>query len=423
MINQYTLKNGMKVVFEQMEHVHSVSFGVWVFAGSKDEQEFNNGIAHMVEHMVFKGTKTRSAKDIADETAAIGGNINAYTSKEFTSYYARILKEHLKEAIGLFGDMIINSNMSQEELEKEKGIVIEEIDMYNDSPEDLSHEVLQKKVWDKHPLGYLISGERNTVLSFTSEDLHKFVKDYYVGENMVISLAGNFNEKETLKWLEDVFGKIARKGKEKFNSSPIFQPCLYVENKDVEQIHLNIVYDSITSVMEERYGFAVLNSILGGSVNSRLFLRIREELGITYSIYTYGSSFQEAGLFHIYAAMNPNQFSVVMEEIGKELKKFLDEGPKKDELFYAKEQIKTDLIIQEESTKYRMNSNAKSILQFGTIVTLEEVIEKVNKVSREDCIRYMEEYFKSENTGIGIVGNVDKLKKSELSQKLLSAYL
>lgn len=423
MINQYSLKNGMKVVCEQMEHVHSVSFGVWVFAGSKDEKESDNGIAHMVEHMVFKGTKTKTAKDIADETAAIGGNINAYTSKEFTSYYARVLKEHLKRAIALIGDMLINSTMSQEELEKEKGIVLEEIDMYNDSPEDLSHEVLQKKVWENHPLGYLISGERETVLSLTEDDLHRFLLDYYVGENMVISLAGNFDEKETLLWLEEIFGRLPKKGKVKSNPVPVFKPCLYVEKKDVEQIHLNIVYDSITSLAEERYGFSILNSILGGSVNSRLFLRIREELGITYSIYTYGSSFIEAGLFHIYAAMNPNQFPKVIEEIGKELKKFLKEGPLGGELIHAKEQIKTDLIIQEESTKYRMNSNAKSLLQFGEIITLEEVIDKVNKISKEDCVNYMAKYFDKARTGIGIVGNVEKLNPSEINCDALIAYL
>lgn len=419
MINQYTLKNGMKVVCEQIEHVHSVSFGVWVFVGSKDEIKDKNGIAHMVEHMVFKGTKNRSVKDIADETAAIGGNINAYTSKEFTSYYARVLKEHLWEAIDLIGDMLINSNIDQEELEKEKGIVLEEIDMYNDSPEDLSHEVLQKRIWENHALGYLISGEKETVQSLTREDLIEFMSDYYVSENMVLSLAGSFDEKEVLLRLEDIFGVMKQKGREKNNRNPIFHPCIYVENKDVEQIHLNIAFDSITTRSEDRYGLSVLNSILGGGVNSRLFLRIREELGITYSIYTYGSTFVQAGLFHIYAAMNPGQFTTVFEEIGKELKKFVKEGPRPEELLQAKEQIKTDLIIQEESTKYRMNSNAKSILQFGEIIPIETMIEKVNLISKEDCIRYMEQYFLKEMVGIGTVGNVSDLKNISLIKEKL----
>lgn len=419
MINQYTLKNGMKVVCEQIEHVHSVSFGVWVFIGSKDEVKDKSGIAHMVEHMVFKGTKNRSAKDIADETAAIGGNINAYTSKEFTSYYARVLKEHLWEAIDLIGDMLIHSTIDSEELEKEKGIVLEEIDMYNDSPEDLSHEMLQKKIWENHALGYLISGEKETVQNLRREDILDFMRDYYVSENMIISLAGSFDEKEVLLRLEELFGKIKEKGKEKSKENPIFHPCLYVEKKDVEQVHLNIAFDSITSMSEERYGFSVLNAILGGGVNSRLFLRIREELGITYSIYTYGSSFVQAGLFHIYAAMNPGQFFTVVEEIGKELKKFIEEGPRPEELLQAKEQIKTDLIIQEESTKYRMNSNAKSILQFGEIIPIETMIEKVNLISKEDCIRYMKQYFSKDKVSIGLVGNVNEIKNIELIKEKL----
>lgn len=408
-IEQYQLSNGLRVILEPISGIHSVAFGVWIQVGSVDETEQNNGIAHMIEHMVFKGTSHYSAKQIADRTAEIGGNLDAYTSKECTSFYGWVLKENLSKTICLLSDMLANSLFEKEDLENEKDIVKEEIDMYNDSAEDIVHEMLQKSIWRNHPLGYLISGEKEVVESFTSKELKKFQQEYYTAENMIISLAGNFDITEVKKELEAAFGVFPSQGKKHNISVPVFQPCLYIQNKDIEQLHLNIAYDSISSISEKRYAFSILNSILGGGANSRLFLKIREEMGIAYTIYSYGSSFLNTGLFHIYAGVNAGHLEAAIEAIKKEIEKLKKEGPTKEEMLWAKEQIKTDLIIQAESTKGHMSSNARDIIQFGKIIPLEETLYQINQVKKEDILECLEEYFKAEKMAAAFAGNLEQV--------------
>lgn len=408
-IEQYQLSNGLRVILEPISGIHSVAFGVWIQVGSVDETEQNNGIAHMIEHMVFKGTSHYSAKQIADRTAEIGGNLDAYTSKECTSFYGWVLKENLSKTIYLLSNMLANSLFEKEDLENEKDIVKEEIDMYNDSAEDIVHEMLQKSIWRNHPLGYLISGEKEVVESFTSKELKKFQQEYYTAENMIISLAGNFDITEVKKELEAAFGVFPSQGKKHNISVPVFQPCLYIQNKDIEQLHLNIAYDSISSISEKRYAFSILNSILGGGANSRLFLKIREEMGIAYTIYSYGSSFLNTGLFHIYAGVNAGHLEAAIEAIKKEIEKLKKEGPTKEEMLWAKEQIKTDLIIQAESTKGHMSSNARDIIQFGKIIPLEETLYQINQVKKEDILECLEEYFKAEKMAAAFAGNLEQV--------------
>lgn len=408
-IEQYQLSNGLRVILEPISGIHSVAFGVWIQVGSVDETEQNNGIAHMIEHMVFKGTSHYSAKQIADRTAEIGGNLDAYTSKECTSFYGWVLKENLSKTICLLSDMLANSLFEKEDLENEKDIVKEEIDMYNDSAEDIVHEMLQKSIWKNHPLGYLISGEKEVVESFTSKELKKFQQEYYTAENMIISLAGNFDITEVKKELEAAFGVFPSQGKKHNISVPVFQPCLYIQNKDIEQLHLNIAYDSISSISEKRYAFSILNSILGGGANSRLFLKIREEMGIAYTIYSYGSSFLNTGLFHIYAGVNAGHLEAAIEAIKKEIEKLKKEGPTKEEMLWAKEQIKTDLIIQAESTKGHMSSNARDLIQFGKIIPLEETLYQINQVKKEDILECLEEYFKAEKMAAAFAGNLEQV--------------
>lgn len=422
MTEQYILSNGMRVIMEKIPHVHSAAFGIWVHAGSADETEEINGMAHMLEHMVFKGTKKRTTARIAEDTAQIGGNINAYTSKEFTSYYAWVLKENLPKAIELLGDMLLNSRFRPEDLEKEKSIVMEEIEMYKDSPEDVVHEMLQRSVWDKHPLGWLISGEKEIVEEFKPEALHEFRNAYYTAENMVLSIAGSFDMEETKKLLEEAFAAFPKVGRKKSDRVPQFRSCVYTEEKDIGQIHLNLAYSSITSLSSERYAFSVLNAILGGGVNSRLFLKIREEMGITYSIYSYGSTFEKAGLLHLYAGLNPRQLEPALEVMGREVRLLKSEGPSSNEMLWAKEQIKTDLIIHGESTKGHMNSNARELIQFGRVVSLEETLEKIDKVSRADIMHCLQCYFEKEKMAFALAGNIEETESVLLSLDVLKQY-
>lgn len=418
MVGQYQLGNGIRVVCEQIDYAHSVALGIWIRTGSAYETEQNNGIAHMAEHMLFKGTGRRTARQIADETADIGGNLDAYTSKEFTSYYVWVLKENLAQSIDLLGDMLSDSLFLDEDLEKEKDIVMEEIDMYNDSAEDVVHEVLQKSLWKNHPLGYLISGEKEGVAGFTGAELRHFVREHYTAENMIISIAGNVRWEEVQGLLEDAFGAIPGGNGSQCLTAPVFQPCVYLEEKDIEQIHLNIAFDSITSVSEERYAFSVLNAILGGGVNSRLFLKVREELGLAYSVYSYGSTFQKAGLFHIYAGLNANQLEPAIEAMGQELKRLKKEAPSDEEIARAREQIKTDLIIQGENIKGRMSSNAKELLLFDRVISMEYTLDRINRVHKEELMDCLYKWFDRERMAFAIAGNLEEMPKElgELSK-------
>lgn len=408
------LSNGITVILEDMPYLRSAAFGVWVRVGSCNENETNNGIAHVIEHMLFKGTKNRDAKQIADEMAKIGGNVNAFTSKECTSYYATVLSEHLPIAIDIISDMINNSLFEEKALKKEKGVIIEEIDMYDDSPEDLVHEMLQMKIWKDHPLGYQISGTKKNVRKLTRDQILEFLDTYYVGENMIISVAGQFDEKHTLESLEEKFGVIkAKSDHARFDAGkPEYRSVFYKKKKDIEQLHLNIAFDCISYLSEDQYTFSVLNSVLGGSINSRLFLQIRDKLGLTYSIYSYGSTYRDTGLFHIYAAMNPAQTAAVVKKIYRIINDIRKKGISMDELQMTKEQLKTEIILGSESAKNRMNANAKSLLYKGKIVPVEELVEGINAVTLEDVKNFANHYLDLTKCSVSLVGNISDVDKN-----------
>lgn len=411
MTNINQLSNGITVITEQLPYLRSSSFGIWVKVGSANENASNNGIAHIIEHMLFKGTQSRNAKQIADEMARIGGNMNAFTSKECTSYYATTLSEHLPIAIDIISDMLINSLIDEKSLKKEKGVIIEEIDMYDDSPEDLVHEMLQQRIWKDHPLGYMISGTKKIVRKVTREQIIDFMDTYYVGENMVISVAGNFEEALILKLLEDKFGRIRPETAKELSElgRPAYNRVVCKRDKDIEQMHLNIAFDGISYLSEERYILSILNSIFGGSINSRLFQRIRENSGLTYSIYSYGSSYRETGLFHIYAAMNPGQTAAVIKKIFQIINEIKKKGVSAEELLMTKEQIKTELILGHESAKSRMNSNGKSLINRGRIIPMEEMIAGIEGVTLEDIHGFANRYFDQNKASISLVGNLKEL--------------
>lgn len=401
------LSNGLTVVLEKMPYLRSVSFGVWVKVGSAYENVSNNGIAHMLEHMFFKGTKTRTAKELADITSMIGGNVNAYTSKECTNFYATTIDEYLPIAIDMISDMILNSVFAKEELEKEKGVVLEEIDMYDDSAEDMCHEMLQKEVWPGHPLGYLISGTKEVVRTFTREQLIQFRDMYYTADNILISIAGNYND-DIIEQLERCFGSIPATAKRDSITVPRYTRCIYKSEKDIEQMHMNLAYPGITNVDDRRYELSVLSAILGENANCMLFQRIREDMGLTYSIYSYESSFANTGLFHIYAATNPEPALAIYDEILKILSEIKEHGFPEKDIEETKKQIRVNLTIASESTKNRMNSNAKSILKHGRITPLAEVIERVNCITKHDIDTLANEILNQDKCSIALVGNLNK---------------
>lgn len=410
MINEYVLNNGIRVVFEQNRHFNSAAVGVWVGVGSRDEDKDNNGISHMIEHMLFKGTKTRTASDIAISTAVLGGNLNAYTSKECTAFYCKTLKEYILEAVDIIGDMICNPLLDETDLEKEKGVVCEEIDMYNDSAEDYVHEYLQKKAWKDHPLGYLISGKKKKVMKFTREDIVSFMSNYYVGNNIVISVAGNFDGDEVLEQIKKSFKALRKLPADKKairkRIKPVYKPVVFSKKKDIEQIHFNMAFEAPSFIDDIRYEFTIINAILGGDVNSRLFQTIRENRGLTYNICTYGSAFSDTGLFHIYGALNPNQLGTVVELVKGIITDLNEKGITNEELENAKKQVITEMTLNQDNTVDLMNNNAKSIMFYGKVYSFKESIKAINSVTVSgvnDCIR---EYFKLDNMSIAVAGKV-----------------
>jgi predicted Zn-dependent peptidase len=348
--------------------------------------------------------------------AKIGGNVNAFTSKECTSYYATTLSEHLPIAIDIISDMMMHSLIDDKSLKKEKSVIIEEIDMYDDSPEDLVHEMLQQRVWSDHPLGYLISGTKKVVRKVSRQEILDFMDTYYVGENMIISIAGGFDTNEIFQLLEEKFSVIKSKSTRPGLDAgqPLYHHVFCKRQKDIEQLHCNIAFDCISYLSEERYVLTVLNSILGGSINSRLFQKIRENSGLTYSIYSYGSSYRDTGLFQIYAAMNPTQTAVVFKKIFKIIEDIKKKGVTEDELQMTKEQIKTELILGNESAKSRMNSNGKSMINRGRIIPIEVMLEGIESVSLKSIREFANKYFDIPSCSISLVGNLKEIDINSL---------
>lgn len=408
MIEQHTLKNGIRVVFENDKHFNSATVGVWVGVGSRDETKLNNGIAHMIEHMLFKGTETRTAESIAVLTAILGGNLNAYTSKECTSYYCKTLPEYIDTAIDIIGDMICNPLLDEAELEKEKGVVIEEIDMYKDSAEDYVHEYLQKKVWKDNPLGYLISGKKKIVKSFTRDDLVEFMDNYYVGKNIVISISGNFDKDKALKQVRASFGKLRKNSKTKIpeREVPVYSKVCFSKSKDIEQLHLNIAFEIPPFIDDMRYEFTIINAILGGDVNSRLFQEVREKRGLTYNICSYGSAFSDTGLFHIYAALNPAQKDIVISLIKDIINDLWDNGITEKELENAKKQVIVEMTLNRDNTVSLMNSNAKSIMFYDKIYTFKQTIKAIENVTVDSVNNCIRRYFIIDKMSIAMAGNL-----------------
>lgn len=402
----YLLDNGIRVVFEQNNHLNSVTVGAWIGVGSRDENKDNNGISHMIEHMLFKGTSTMSAKRLAERCAIIGGNLNAYTSKENTEFYCKTLPSCLKEAIDILGDMICHPKLDEEDLEREKGVVCEEIDMYKDSPEDAVHEVLQKKIWTKQPLGYLISGKKKNVRGFTSSYIKEYMDKYYVGENIVVSVAGNFKKKDTLSWIKAAFLDVKSKG-ETFvhnRSIPSYNKVNFVKEKDIEQLHMNLAFRSPSFMDEDRYAAVILNNILGSDVNSRLFQTVRENNGLTYSVCSYPSSFSDTGLLHIYAAMNETQYKKVYSLIEDIIYKLNDKGITASELNDAKKQTIVEMTLSQDSTASRMSANAKRVIYNVNNESFDERISRINDVTRTDVNKLIKKYLKLEEMSKGIIG-------------------
>lgn len=421
MIKEYTLKNGITVVMEKLTLYRSVSMGIWIKAGSAYEDDTTNGVAHAIEHMLFKGTGKRTSRQLADEMTEIGGNIDAYTSKEFTCFFAKTLSEHLSRVIDILGDMITDSLIDPGDLYKELGVICEEIDMYDDSPEDIVHEQLQRSVWRDHPIGYLISGKKEIVRAFERDTLKLYMEEKYTGNRMVIALAGNFDEDQVIADLEEAFGKIPYgdgPGIKERAVKACYHPSIYTCQKDIEQIHMIMAFESLDFFDSRKYILAIVNSIIGGNVNSRLFQKIREELGLTYSVESYNSSYEAGGLFHIYAAIHPCQLNETMDAIAGIIIDMKRNPVSERELRIVKEQIKTDLIIGSESTYNRVSAIGKAYIHGCDVTSIEDAIKKIDKVTVPDVMQFMKDCFRFDTLSMSLAGDISEIDQDHLRKKI-----
>ncbi|WP_445488176.1 M16 family metallopeptidase [Niallia sp. 03133] len=392
MIKKYTCQNGARIVLENIPTVRSVAIGVWIGTGSRNEDEKNNGVSHFLEHMFFKGTKTRNAREIAESFDSIGGQVNAFTSKEYTCYYAKVLDTHSDIALEVLADMFFNSIFEEEELKKEKNVVYEEIKMYDDTPDDIVHDLLSQAVFEKHPLGYPILGTEETLATFNGNTLRQYMHDHYTPENIVISIAGNIEE-SFIKEVEKYFGHYTAGSSNLDIYKPTFHASKLSRKKETEQAHLCLGYEGLKVGHEDMYSLITLNNILGGSMSSRLFQDVREQKGLAYSIFSYHSAFQDSGIVTIYGGTGAKQLDDLFETIQTTLNNLKRDGITEKELINSKEQLKGSLMLSLESTNSRMSRNGKNELMLGKHRSLDEIVDQIDSVSIEGVNKMAHQIF------------------------------
>lgn len=384
MIVQKKFNNGIELITEKIPYSRSLAFGIWVKAGSIYENAKNNGISHFIEHMFFKGTKKRSAKDIAKEIDNIGGQMNAFTGKESTCYYVRVLDTHIDKAADVLMDMLFHSVFNEGEIEKEKTVVCEEVNMYEDSPEDTAHDMLSNMIFDGHPLGRPIIGNHTTISNYSRDSIMDYMSKNYALDQIVISVAGNFEETDLIQMLEEKMEDPLGKREETIPQIPVYQPNFRVKNKDIEQAHICIGTKGVPLDDKNYYPLSILSNIMGGSMSSRLFQKIREEKGLAYSVYSYATSYVQDGVFAVYAGVNPSQLEETAKLMLEEINLLRKDGVSNEELSMAKEQLKGSYILNLDSVSGRMASIGKSQLLLGKVYSPDEVIQNINNVTMDD---------------------------------------
>lgn len=412
------LNNGTRVVMEKIPYVNSVSIGVFVNTGSINEDKNQNGISHFIEHMLFKGTLGRTGKEIAQTIDNIGGQINAFTEKECTCFYVRVLDKHLLTAIDILSDMINNPKFSDYDIENEKKVILEEIKMYLDSPEDLVYDLLDEIMFNGTPLSLPILGTKKTLLNLNKDIILKYYRKHYIPQNMVISIAGNFNPSETLNMLNYYFNMESKccNTDKLYNNVPRFEQKLKGKKKDIEQLNFCLGMEGVKRGDENLYSLLVVNNVFGGSISSRLFQKIREDKGLAYSIYSNSSSFQNTGIFAIYAALGENEILNVAELINREIKEIKKNLIDEYELSKSKEQLKSNYMLGMEDTLSRMIELGETELFLNRILSPEEILNRIDKIKMEDIEKIISKVFDKNKYNIAYVGNLDN--NEDIDKKL-----
>jgi predicted Zn-dependent peptidase len=417
MPNVHSLKSGLTLITDYIDTVETVSVGMWNKVGARNEHESVNGVAHLLEHMAFKGTKTRSALDIAKEVEMVGGAVNAYTSREVTAYYMKVLKEDIGLSIDIISDILQNSAFDPKELDRERGVIIQEIGMYLDTPDDVVFDKWQEVAYPNQPMGRSILGKSDIIKTISRDQVEGFMKSYYRPEKMIFSVSGNFNESQVIELVEKHFQNLPQ-GNENHSPVSVYQGGEFRQDKDLEQVNIILGFEGVDFYSDLYYPTAVYSSVLGSGMSSRLFQEIREKRGLVYSISSYTSSFSDSGIFGVYAGTGQKEVMelvpVLCDQLNIDATQFTSE-----ELQRAKAQFKSSLLMGQESTSRRCRSNASKYLMHKRLIPHEEIISEIDKVQLEDLEKARKNILKS-NITLSSIGPIKDLESLESVKRRFS---
>jgi predicted Zn-dependent peptidase len=415
-------RNGVRIITEKLEHYRSVSLGIWVGAGSRDENERLNGISHFIEHMIFKGTRGRSSLQIAIGLDAIGGLSNAFTGKEDTCFHSRVLDKHFPILADILSDIFLNSIFDLQEIDKERHVILQEISMVEDSPEEHIHDLFNNLFWIKHPLGKPILGTGKTVTAINRDEMFDHMRRFYTPDRIIIAAAGNIDHDTVVKLFSPLFGSLEPIEHSSQINSPHINSgvsCLY---KKLEQVHICLGGKAPHLSSESRFAGAILNTILGGNMSSRLFQEIRENRGLAYSVYSFLSSFMDTGLLGICVGTDPQKVNKVLEVINNEIGKIQNGEISETELTAAKEHLTGGILLGAENLDSRMMRLAKNEYIFGRYIEYEEIVEKLERVTIDEVVACLKEAFLPGNVSLATLGPIKK-NKLDLGSPLFKNYL
>jgi predicted Zn-dependent peptidase len=404
MVIAETLPSGLRLVTEQMPHVRSITVGVWLTCGSRHESDAESGVAHFTEHMLFKGTTTRSAQQIAQTIDSIGGQLDAFTAKEHASYYIKVLDDHLPIAIDLLSDMVLRPAFAPDDVQKEQTVILEEIKMVEDAPDDLVYEMFSQRFWADHPLGRPILGTPDSVSSFSSAQLRQYFSRTYVAPHLIIAAAGNVDHARLRDLIESGFASLPIEAGLRVTAPPAVTSGLIERHKEIEQSHICVGTPAYPQAHVDRHAVYVLNTILGGSMSSRLFQHIREQRGLVYAVFSNLTTYSDAGTITVYAGCAHEKVPEVIDLTLAELRGLRDSLVPADELRRAKDHLKGSLMLSLENTASRMAHLARQELYFGRHVSMDETLREIEAVEAEDVQRIAVDLFRDEGLVATVVG-------------------
>jgi len=412
-IRREVLPNGLTVITEEMQHVRSISVGIWVKTGSRDEDAQENGISHFIEHMLFKGTKHRTAEDIARQVDSLGGNMDAFTAKECICFTAKVLDEHLPAAMDVLSDLVLNPLFEAKDINRERGVILEEIKMDEDNPDYLVHEIFTQSFWKDHPLGKPILGTKETVKRFEQPVVSEFYGQRFYPGNMIIAAAGNLKHKQFLDMIREHFEPMKPGSNGHVSTAPKIVPRITMRNKKaLEQVQLCVGVPAYPIAHEKRFVCYVLNTVLGGGMSSRLFQNIREKQGLAYSIYSDLNPYRDTGCLSVYAGTSRESAVKLVESVVAEFRKLKTEEVPADELRRAKDQLKGSLVLSLESSMSCMSNLARQEMYFDRFYGIDDLIGLIEKVTSEQLQEQAREFFQGDSIAVTVLGNLNGLKLS-----------